>query len=73
MPRIPITWIDSAAVVRKVWPEYKMKGYGLANMADVINYRFKHHDALEDAQAAGYIMLEALTLSGTTLSDWIPQ
>ena len=50
---IATQWLDSARVVRRTWPEFAWKGYGLANVCRKIGYEFKHHDALEDAKAAG--------------------
>jgi len=47
-------WLDTARVVRRTWPEeFAAAGYGLANVADFLGIKFKHHDALEDARAAG--------------------
>jgi DNA polymerase III subunit epsilon len=50
-------WLDSARVARRTWEEYAWKGYGLFNVCKALNYEFKHHNALEDAKAAGFIML----------------
>lgn len=63
-------WLDSAKVARRAWPEFSRKGYGLKNVAKHIGYEFKHHDALEDAKAAGAIMLEAIKISNMDISDW---
>lgn len=54
------SWLDSARVVRRTWKELAWKGYGLANVCNKIGYEFKHHDALEDAKAAGFVLLAAL-------------
>lgn len=53
-------WLDSARVARRVWKDFALKGYGLQNICERLGYKFKHHDALEDAKAAGYIMLTAM-------------
>ena len=63
-------WLDSAQIARRAWPEFSRKGYGLKNVAKHIGYEFKHHDALEDAKAAGAIMLEAIKISNMDISDW---
>lgn len=53
-------WLDSAAVVRRTWADLSQRGYGLKNVCQKIGYEFKHHDALEDAKAAGYVLLAAM-------------
>lgn len=58
------TWLDSAQVVRRAWPEFSKKGYGLQNVCDSIGYKFQAHDALEDAKAAGNIVLAAIARTG---------
>lgn len=58
------TWLDSARVVRRVWSQFTRSGYGLANVTNFLGYEFKHHDALEDAKAAGHIVLAAMLESG---------
>lgn len=63
-------WLDSAAVVRRTWPDLSKRGYGLKNVCSRIGYRFTHHDALEDAKAAGYVLLAAIRESGLALDDW---
>jgi DNA polymerase III subunit epsilon len=65
------TWLDSACVARRAWKEFSRGGYGLANVCDSIGYTFKHHDALEDAKAAGYILLAAMNHTGMDLEAWI--
>jgi DNA polymerase III subunit epsilon len=65
------TWLDSARVARRTWAECATSGYGLANVCAMIGYRFQHHNALEDAKAAGYVMLAAMERSGLGLGDWL--
>jgi len=67
---IATTWLDSARVVRRTWKELAWKGYGLANVCTKIGYEFNHHDALEDAKAAGYVLLAALRESRQDLDAW---
>lgn len=64
------TWLDSAAVVRRVWADLARQGYGLANVCNRIGYKFRHHDALEDAKAAGVVLLAAIRDSKLSLEDW---
>lgn len=61
------TWLDSARVVRRTWAECANSGYGLANVCKMIGYTFDHHNALEDAKAAGHVMLAAMQESGLDL------
>jgi DNA polymerase III subunit epsilon len=65
------TWLDSACVARRAWKEFSRNGYGLANVCASIGYTFNHHDALEDAKAAGNILLAAIAHTGIDLDAWI--
>ena len=67
---ISTSWLDSARVVRRAWKDLAWKGYGLANICNKIGYEFKHHDALEDAKAAGYVLLAALRESQQDIEAW---
>ena len=60
-------WLDSARVARRTWAECAQSGYGLANVCKMIGYTFEHHNALEDAKAAGHVMLAAMQESGLDL------
>jgi DNA polymerase-3 subunit epsilon len=64
-------WLDSARVARRVWEEFAWAGYGLYNVCAALGYEFKHHDALEDAKAAGHILLVAIARSGLDIEGWI--
>lgn len=59
-------WLDTAKVARRVWSEFSKSGYGLKNLASHFDITFEHHDALEDARAAGEILLRALAHTGST-------
>lgn len=61
------TWLDSARVARRTWTECAKSGYGLASVCKMIGYTFEHHNALEDAKAAGHVMLAAMLESGLDL------
>ena len=67
---ITTTWLDSARVVRRTWKDLAWKGYGLANVCSRIGYAFEHHDALEDAKAAGFVLIAALRESQQDLDHW---
>ncbi len=65
------TWLDSARVVRRAYPQFAKSGFGLANVAKAFGMDFKHHDALEDARVAGAILIQAINDTGIQLHDWI--
>lgn len=67
IPLPACTWLDSARVVRRTWADCAKSGYGLGNVCKMIGYTFDHHNALEDAKAAGHIMLAAMKESGLDL------
>lgn len=67
---VSTTWLDSARVVRRTWKDLAWKGYGLANVCHRIGYAFQHHNALEDAKAAGYVLLAALRESQLDPEQW---
>ncbi|VAW03164.1 hypothetical protein MNBD_ALPHA08-2065 [hydrothermal vent metagenome] len=71
LTEIDCNWLDTTKVVRRLWPELSTRGYGLANVCEMIGYEFRHHDALEDAKAAAYIMLLAIEESGRDLEFWL--
>jgi DNA polymerase-3 subunit epsilon len=64
-------WLDSARVARRAWKEFAYRGYGLHNICETLGYKFKHHDALEDAKAAGHIMLTAMQQSCLNVEGWL--
>jgi len=59
-------WLDTARVARRIWPGEE-GGYGLAALAERLDITFEHHDALEDARAAGGVLLAAMQTSGLDL------
>lgn len=69
---VPVcTWLDSSRVAKRAWPQYSRKGYGLLNLCKHIGYEFSAHDALEDAKAAGFVLLAASELAGLNVHDWL--
>ena len=71
LSQVNCSWLDTIKVVRRLWPDFSAKGYGLANICKEIGYEFSHHDALEDAKAAAFIMIIAIEESGRDLSFWL--
>lgn len=68
---ISTTWLDSARVARRTWEDVSKCGFGLSTLCRKIGYEFKHHDALEDAKAAGYVLLAAIRESQMDLDAWM--
>jgi DNA polymerase-3 subunit epsilon len=66
-----LTWLDTARVARRAWAECAHRGYGLATVCSMIGYDFQHHDALEDAKAAGEVLLAACKATGLSVDDWL--
>jgi DNA polymerase-3 subunit epsilon len=64
------SWLDTAKVARRAWSEFSRSGYGLKNLASAFEISFEHHDALEDARAAGEILLRAIARTGSTAAEW---
>lgn len=71
LPPIEGVWLDSATVVRRTWSQYSRSGYGLSQVASDLGISFRHHNAEEDARAAGEVLLRAIQHSGIALSEWL--
>lgn len=70
---IRVTWLDSAFIARRAWPHRynRRRGWGLAAIAADLGITFNHHDALEDARAAGEIVLRACRRTGLDIDGWL--
>ncbi|MDZ4134224.1 MAG: exonuclease domain-containing protein [Paracoccaceae bacterium] len=69
----PLRWSDSVRIARRAWPELKGNGgHGLANLKQVLNLRFHHHDAGEDARAAAMVVLHAEAHLGMAFDEIAP-
>ncbi|MCL4836723.1 MAG: transposase [Thermoanaerobaculia bacterium] len=64
-------WLDTARVARRSWSQFRERGFGLAPLAAALGIEFRHHDALEDARAAGQILSRAMRDSGLGLEEWL--
>lgn len=64
-------WLDSARVVRRAWPQWSRRGYGLTNVCGELGISFTAHDAVEDARAAGEVLLRAIKKTGLGLDAWM--
>ena len=72
LPPLTCRWIDSARVARRTWSQFSQCGYGLSSLCEFLGYEFQHHDALEDAKAAGHVLLAAIATSGLSIEEWLP-
>jgi DNA polymerase-3 subunit epsilon len=63
-------WLDSARVARQAWTQFRKRGYGLANLARWCGIVFAHHDAAEDARAAGLVLVKAVHDTGVPIDGW---
>jgi DNA polymerase-3 subunit epsilon len=68
---ISCQWLDSASVVRRTWSQWARKGYGLPNVCGGLGISYKAHDAVEDAWAAGQVLLHAIATTGLGVGDWL--
>jgi DNA polymerase-3 subunit epsilon len=70
--QFPCKWIDSSIMARHTYQDRKHKGYGLSELADYLNIPNKmHHNALNDAQVSGQIVLRVIKDSKICLEDWV--
>ena len=70
---IRATWLDSAMIARRAWPEKYGRRWSLAVVAGDLGIAFRHHDAVEDARAAGEIVLRACRHAGLDIDGWLAQ
>ena len=72
---IRVIWLDSAKLAGRAWPQRynRRRGWGLARIAGDLGIKFHHHDALEDARAAGEIVLRACHHTGLDIDGWLSQ
>jgi DNA polymerase-3 subunit epsilon len=69
---LPCIWLDTLRVARRAWPHFDDGGgYGLARLAGEFAINFTHHDAADDAMAAGMLMLHAINDTGFQLENWL--
>jgi DNA polymerase-3 subunit epsilon len=68
-PTIETTWLDSVRVAKRAWPD--LENHKLGGLARYLGIDHKHHDALSDARAAGWVIVKAIDHTGLSLSDWL--
>ncbi len=67
------TWLDSLEIAKKVWkkPEYK-GNHKLKSIARLLGIKLEnHHTALEDAIAAGKIVVEVCNKTESSIENWV--
>ena len=68
---IRAAWLDSAMIARRAWPHRYRHRWSLALIAGDLGIAFRHHDATEDARAAGEIVLRACRHTGIDIDGWL--
>jgi DNA polymerase-3 subunit epsilon len=63
-------WVDSCRVARRAWAK-ELDRFNLATVCAHIGHQFRHHNALEDAKAAGTLIVAAVEKTGLTVEDWL--
>ena len=71
LENIHVEWVDSCRLARIAWSNKRLDGgYGLRNLCNWLEIEFNHHDALEDAIAAGKVAIAACSKLGMSLSEY---
>jgi DNA polymerase-3 subunit epsilon len=68
-PTIETRWLDSVRVARAAWPD--LDNHRLGGLARFLGVPHRHHDALSDARAAGWVIVRAIEHTGRSLADWM--
>jgi DNA polymerase-3 subunit epsilon len=71
IPVVSCRWLDTARVCRRAWKQFAHRGYGLADIAAYCEIAFRHHEAVEDARAAGQVLLRAISETGLCVEEWL--
>lgn len=66
IPEVDCQWLDTAKTSRRIWQEFRQRGYSLHNIAHAFGItQEKAHDALDDAIVAGKILVKAVESLGS--------
>lgn len=71
LPPIELVWINAIDIFSRTWPELESRGYKLGTLAKHFGIRETQHDALNDALATAKLANFAMSLTETTISDWL--
>lgn len=66
---IETVWLDSVRVAKRAWPD--LPNHKLGGLARYLGVEHRHHDALSDARAAGWVILRAIEHTGLSLTEWM--
>ena len=66
---IETTWLDSVRVAKRARPD--LANHKLGGLARYLGIPHRHHDALSDARAAGWVVIKAIDHTGMSLADWM--
>ncbi|MGN7741519.1 exonuclease domain-containing protein [Pseudomonas sp. 22526] len=66
-------WLNIHPVVRRAWPDrYTEGGFGLKAVCTYLGVSLsRHHNALDDARAAGQVLLKACEVAEISPADWL--
>lgn len=56
-------------VAKRAWPE--LPSQKLNVLSRYLGIKHKHHNALSDARASGYVVVKAIDHTGIPPSDWL--
>uniref|UniRef100_UPI0035CA8C17 exonuclease domain-containing protein n=1 Tax=uncultured Sphingomonas sp. TaxID=158754 RepID=UPI0035CA8C17 len=68
-PMIETVWLDSVRVAKRAWPD--LDNHKLGGLARHLGIPHRHHDALSDARAAGWVIVKAIDHIGIALEEWL--
>ena len=68
-PAIETRWLDSVRVAQRAWPD--LPSHRLGGLAQYLGIPHKHHDALSDARAAGWVIVKPIDHTGIALDEWL--
>lgn len=71
LDQLNTVWLDTVRVARRAWKDSSWGGFGLSNICKNLGYQYLEHDALSDAKAAAFVLLNALEKSQQDLSYWM--
>lgn len=73
LPRMDNHWLNIHPVVKRAWPEkYAEGGFRLNSVCKYLGISLpRHHNAIDDARAAGQVLLKACEAAGVNPTDWL--
>lgn len=73
LPRMTNHWLNIHPVVKRAWPKkYAEGGYKLSSVCKYLGIPLpRHHNAIDDARAAGQVLLKACESTDISPYDWL--